>query len=96
MVTADKKRGIRQYYWAHDGKHLLYMQDNDGDENFHVYGVDLDDRQDPRPHAVRGRPRRSRRDLDHEAPRRRCSSALNKRDKQALRHLPHRPLDRRR
>jgi dipeptidyl aminopeptidase/acylaminoacyl peptidase len=41
IVTADKKRGIRQYYWARDNKTLLYLQDNDGDENFHVYGVDL-------------------------------------------------------
>ncbi len=41
MVTADKKRGIRQYFWAEDNKTLLYGQDNDGDENFHVYGVDL-------------------------------------------------------
>ena len=41
MVTADKKRGIRQYFWAEDNRTLLYVQDNDGDENFHVYGVDL-------------------------------------------------------
>jgi dipeptidyl aminopeptidase/acylaminoacyl peptidase len=42
MVTADKKRGIRQYFWARDNKTLLYLQDNDGDENFHVFGVALD------------------------------------------------------
>jgi len=42
MVTADKKRGIRQYFWASDSKTLLYLQDNDGDENFHAYGVDLE------------------------------------------------------
>ena len=41
MVTADKKRGIRQYFWAQNNSTLLYQQDNDGDENFHVYGVDL-------------------------------------------------------
>ena len=41
IVTADKKRGIRQYFWAEDAHTLLYMQDTDGDENFHVYGVDL-------------------------------------------------------
>ena len=41
MVTADKKRGVRRYFWAQDNKTLLYLQDNDGDENFHVYGVDL-------------------------------------------------------
>ncbi len=42
IVTADKKRGIRSYFWAPDDRTLLYIQDNDGDENFHVYGVDLD------------------------------------------------------
>jgi dipeptidyl aminopeptidase/acylaminoacyl peptidase len=42
VLTADKKRGIRQYFWAEDDKTLLYLQDNDGDENFHVYGVDID------------------------------------------------------
>jgi dipeptidyl aminopeptidase/acylaminoacyl peptidase len=40
-VTADKKRGIRRYRWAEDNKTLLYLQDVDGDENWHVYGVDL-------------------------------------------------------
>src|SRR5438034_4777058 len=40
-VTADKKRGIRAYFWAYSGNHLLYIQDVGGDENFHVYRVDL-------------------------------------------------------
>jgi len=40
-VSADKKRGIRQYQWAQDSKNVLYLQDNDGDENFHVFAVDL-------------------------------------------------------
>ncbi len=57
MVTADKKRGIRQYYWAEDNRTLLYLQDNDGDENFHVYGVDLAVGQRARLHAVPGRAR---------------------------------------
>src|SRR5262245_9997577 len=41
IVTADKKRGIRFYRWAKNNRTLLYMQDSDGDENFHIYGVDL-------------------------------------------------------
>jgi dipeptidyl aminopeptidase/acylaminoacyl peptidase len=41
-VTADKKRGIRQHIWAYTNKHLLYLQDADGDENWHVYKVDLE------------------------------------------------------
>ncbi|HEV3164159.1 MAG TPA: S9 family peptidase [Isosphaeraceae bacterium] len=41
VVTADKKRGIRQYEWAENSKTLVYLQDTDGDENWHIYGVDL-------------------------------------------------------
>ncbi len=41
-VTADKSRGIHSYLWAFDSKTILYMQDAAGDENFHVFGVDLD------------------------------------------------------
>ncbi|MGO8968913.1 MAG: S9 family peptidase [Myxococcaceae bacterium] len=41
VVTADKKRGIRQYFWAEDSNTVLYLQDSDGDENYHVYAVDL-------------------------------------------------------
>lgn len=45
-VTKDPKRGIRQYYWAFDNKHLLYLQDEGGDENFHLHAVDLDTKAD--------------------------------------------------
>ncbi len=41
-VTAEKKRPVRSYNWAPDNKTLLYVQDNAGDENFHVFGVDLE------------------------------------------------------
>jgi dipeptidyl aminopeptidase/acylaminoacyl peptidase len=40
-VTQDEKRGIRQYNWAYDTKHLLYLQDADGNEDFHLYAVDV-------------------------------------------------------
>jgi dipeptidyl aminopeptidase/acylaminoacyl peptidase len=42
-VTSDSVRPIRQYFWAFTSKHLLYMQDVGGDENFHVFRVDLAD-----------------------------------------------------
>lgn len=45
MVTADKKRGIRQYFWAFDGKQLIYAQDVDGDENYHLFAVDVQSKQ---------------------------------------------------
>jgi dipeptidyl aminopeptidase/acylaminoacyl peptidase len=42
-VTSDTTRPIRQYQWAFTSKHLLYMQDIGGDENFHMFRVDLGD-----------------------------------------------------
>ncbi len=42
MVTRDPRSGIAQYEWSGDGRFLLYFQDFDGDENFHVYSVDLE------------------------------------------------------
>lgn len=41
QITADKKRGIRAYFWTYGGDRLIYMQDADGDENFHCYLVDI-------------------------------------------------------
>src|SRR6266850_5712988 len=43
MMTADDHRGIRQFFWAEDGKHLVFLQDVGGNENFHAYRVNLDD-----------------------------------------------------
>ncbi|MGH3422023.1 MAG: alpha/beta hydrolase family protein, partial [Streptosporangiaceae bacterium] len=33
---------IRSFGWAHDDRHLLYVQDTGGDENWRLYDVDLD------------------------------------------------------
>lgn len=41
-VTEDRDRGIRMFGWAYDGRTLLYGQDRGGDENWRIYGVDLD------------------------------------------------------
>jgi Tol biopolymer transport system component len=41
VITDDKDRGIRTYQWAHDNKHLLYLQDTGGDENWRLYDVDI-------------------------------------------------------
>jgi dipeptidyl aminopeptidase/acylaminoacyl peptidase len=41
-VTQDKHRGIFNYFWAYTSKHILYTQDKNGDEDFHVYAVNLD------------------------------------------------------
>lgn len=41
VITSDKKRGIRGYFWQHDNEHILYIQDRDGDENWHFYQTNL-------------------------------------------------------
>jgi dipeptidyl aminopeptidase/acylaminoacyl peptidase len=41
VVTDDTDRGIRMFAWAHDGRHLLYLQDTGGDENWRLHDVDL-------------------------------------------------------
>jgi dipeptidyl aminopeptidase/acylaminoacyl peptidase len=41
-VTDDKDRGVRIFTWARDGRHLLYVQDAGGDENWRLYDVDLE------------------------------------------------------
>lgn len=42
-VTADATRPVRIYTWAYDNKHLLYLQDAGGDENFHLHRVSVAD-----------------------------------------------------
>ncbi|MFO1426012.1 MAG: S9 family peptidase [Steroidobacteraceae bacterium] len=41
-VTADRRRGIRQHLWSHTGRDVLYLQDEGGDENWHVHAVDVE------------------------------------------------------
>ena len=36
MITNEPKRAIRSVAWAYDSQTILYMNDNDGDENFHL------------------------------------------------------------
>jgi len=40
-VTEDTDRGVRVFGWARDGRHVLYLQDVGGDENWRLYDVDL-------------------------------------------------------
>lgn len=40
-ITDERKRAIRNYYWQYDSNHILYLQDQDGDENFHIYQIDI-------------------------------------------------------
>ena len=60
-VTRDTGRGIRFYGWAYTNVHIGYIQDKDGDENWRMYAVDLNngDTRDLTPlEGVQARPQR--------------------------------------
>ena len=40
LLTTESKRPIPAYFWTRDAKYILYVKDNDGDENFNLYAVD--------------------------------------------------------
>jgi dipeptidyl aminopeptidase/acylaminoacyl peptidase len=40
-LTSETDRDISGYYWANN-KRILFLKDNGGDENFALYGVDMD------------------------------------------------------
>lgn len=46
-VTADETRTVSRYEWTDDPRFLLYLQDDGGDENWHIHRVDLEDPQAP-------------------------------------------------
>jgi dipeptidyl aminopeptidase/acylaminoacyl peptidase len=42
ILTHDpSKRGIRMFQWAEDSTTILYRQDFEGDENFHLWAIDV-------------------------------------------------------
>ncbi len=41
-LTNDRSRGVRNYLWAEDQRSILYIQDKDGDENWHLYQTDVE------------------------------------------------------
>jgi dipeptidyl aminopeptidase/acylaminoacyl peptidase len=41
-VTNDTERGIRSYFWAADNKNIFYIQDMQGNENWHIYATNLE------------------------------------------------------
>jgi len=45
VVTSDRKRGIRNFEWQYDSRNILYAQDKDGDENWHVYQTNIASKQ---------------------------------------------------
>ena len=41
-ITNDTYRGIQQYFWAPNSAFVYYIQDQGGDENFHVYSANIE------------------------------------------------------
>ena len=41
-ITHDTDQGVFRYFWAADNKHVIYLQDAHGDENWRVYAVSLE------------------------------------------------------
>ena len=41
-LTAETKRPIRTSFWAPDSKSVLYINDKGGDENFLLYGINIE------------------------------------------------------
>ena len=41
-VTRSEDRPIRTYLWAENGQQILYLQDQNGDENNHLYAVSIE------------------------------------------------------
>ena len=41
-VTRDTVRGVRLYGWTFNGNQIAYLQDSGGDENWHIYAVNLE------------------------------------------------------
>lgn len=40
-ITSETERDLAGYFWANDHR-ILYLKDTGGDENFQLYGVDID------------------------------------------------------
>ena len=41
VITHDDYRGINNYSWAANSEYIYYMQDDGGDENYHVYSANI-------------------------------------------------------
>jgi len=41
-VTADDNRSVHHFEWTDDPRWMIYLQDTDGDENWHIFRIDLD------------------------------------------------------
>ena len=42
VITSDTYRGIQTYSWAPNNRYVYYIQDQGGDENYHVYSANIE------------------------------------------------------
>ncbi|BBX19515.1 S9 family peptidase [Mycolicibacterium duvalii] len=42
-VTSDDVRSVHHFDWTDDPRWMIYLQDTNGDENWHIYRIDLED-----------------------------------------------------
>jgi dipeptidyl aminopeptidase/acylaminoacyl peptidase len=42
VITKDTDRGIQIYFWAADNRHVMYLQDTGGNENWRLYAVNIE------------------------------------------------------
>lgn len=41
-LTTDRGRGVRRHWWTFSGRHIVYAQDDQGDENWRLFALDID------------------------------------------------------
>ena len=41
-VTEDKGSGMSIHFWTYNPSYVIYLQDREGDENWHVYAVNVE------------------------------------------------------
>jgi len=42
VLTRERERGVYSYYWSYTSKHILYLKDRGGNENFRIHRVDIE------------------------------------------------------
>src|SRR5712692_5368423 len=40
LLTTEAHRPVAGFFWTRDSKYVLYVKDNDGDENYNIFAVD--------------------------------------------------------
>lgn len=38
-ITQSERRPITEFFWSYDSQYILYIQDQNGDENYHLYRI---------------------------------------------------------